>query len=51
MSSPSIEKQMNEIEKSNKRKYMLESYQEEYFLFCALLSVFSLAINRRICIL
>ncbi|MEK3806311.1 phosphate ABC transporter permease subunit PstC [Bacillus sp. FSL H8-0547] len=44
MSSPSIEKQTNEIQKSNKRKYMLEKLSGRIFLFCALLSVISLVL-------
>ena len=44
MSSPSIEKQANEIEKSNKRKYILERLSGRVFLFCALLSVICLAL-------
>ncbi|MGP1909729.1 phosphate ABC transporter permease subunit PstC [Metabacillus sp. JX24] len=44
MSSPSTEKQTNEIQKSNKRKYMLEKLSGRIFLFCALLSVISLVL-------
>ena len=44
MSSPSIEKQANEIEKSNKRKYFLEKLSGRVFLFCALLSVICLSL-------
>ena len=42
MTSPPIEKQNVGNGKSNKRKYLLESLSSKLFLFCALLSVFSL---------
>src|SRR4051812_33803340 len=44
MSSPPIEKQTIEIEKSNKKKYMLEKLSGRIFLYCALLSVISLVL-------
>jgi phosphate transport system permease protein len=44
MSSPPNERKNIEIEKSNKRKYMLEKLSGRIFLFCALLSVISLVL-------
>ncbi|MGG3891107.1 phosphate ABC transporter permease subunit PstC [Metabacillus fastidiosus] len=44
MSIPPNEKQTIEIEKSNKKKYMMEKLSGRVFLFCALLSVISLVL-------
>lgn len=44
MPSPPIEKQSEDIGKSNRRKYFLENLSGRIFLFCALLSVISLVL-------